>query len=73
MKVAALGRTQALYDAIRACRERGHEIVLIGTCPAAPEYSVKEDDFAQLATEIGCPFFNDTAINKPKYLQMARE
>jgi methionyl-tRNA formyltransferase len=73
MKVAALGRTQSLYDAIQAVRARGHEIVLIGTCPAAPEYRVTERDFEALAAQLGCPFFCDTAINKPEYRAMARE
>ena len=56
MRIAAFGRTQLLYDSIRACSEAGHEVVLIGTCPASPEYSVTEDDFAKLACELGCPF-----------------
>jgi methionyl-tRNA formyltransferase len=35
---------------------RGHEIVLVATAPAAPEYTVTEDDFERLAGELGCPF-----------------
>ena len=49
MKVAALGRTQFLYDAIMEVARRGHEVVLIGTSPASPEYNRTENDFAQLA------------------------
>ena len=72
MKVAALGRTQTLFGAIKSVAARGHEIVLIGTCPAAPEYSVTESDFEVLATEVGCPYFCDVAINRPEYLEMVR-
>ena len=72
MKVAALGRTQILYKTIKAVIAEGHEIVLIGTCPAAPEYTVTEDDFSRLAQEIGCPYFCTTSINKPECIQMIR-
>ena len=73
MKVAALGRTQWLYDSIRACRAAGHDITLIGTCQAASEYIVKEDDFAKLAIEINCPFFCDSRISRPEYVSLLRE
>jgi UDP-4-amino-4-deoxy-L-arabinose formyltransferase/UDP-glucuronic acid dehydrogenase (UDP-4-keto-hexauronic acid decarboxylating) len=56
MKFAALGRTQLLYDSIRAAQRSGHEPVLIATSHAAPEYSVDADDFARLATDVGCVF-----------------
>jgi len=73
MRIAVFGRTAWLYDTVRACLARGHQVVLIGTCPAEPEYTVKEDDFDKLADELGCPFFCDPAINRPRYIQMARE
>lgn len=57
MRVAALGRTQMLFNAIRAVRDAGHEIVLIATAEASPEYRVDERDFQRLAGEIGCPYF----------------
>jgi methionyl-tRNA formyltransferase len=56
-----------LYDSIRAVAAAGHRIVLIGTCRAAPEYDVREADFAALAAEIGCPFFCDHRIDQPEY------
>lgn len=73
MKFAALGRTQWLYDSIQTALTRGHEVVLIGTCPAAPEYSVNERDFARLADELGCAYFCERNINRPEYVYMARE
>jgi methionyl-tRNA formyltransferase len=56
MRFAALGRTRWLYDAVVACRERGHEVALIASAPAAPEYGVDEQDFAALAAQSACPF-----------------
>jgi len=72
LRVAALGRTAFLHDAILACRDAGHEVVLIGTAPAAPEYTRTEDDFERLAQEIGCPFFCDARINQPRCIELAR-
>lgn len=72
MRFAALGRTQWLYDSIRKAVAKGHEPVIIGTSPAAPEYSIKEDHFARLAEELGCVYFCDSAINQPHYLEMIR-
>ena len=73
MKFAAFGRTKWLYDSIQAALSAGHQATLIGTCRAAPEYSVTEEDFAQLAKELGCSYFCDTDINSPQYIQMAKE
>lgn len=73
MKFAAFGRTHLLYDSIKACVNAGHEVVLIGTSPPAPEYSANEGDFRRLAEAFGCPFFCDTAINSAKYASLARE
>jgi methionyl-tRNA formyltransferase len=67
MNVAALGRTQWLYDSIRAVAEAGHRIVLIGTCQAAPEYPITEQHFETLAKEFGCPYFCDSAIHSKQY------
>ncbi len=73
MKVAAFGRTHWLLNSILALSEQGNEIVLVGTCPAAPEYKATERDFEELARELSCPFFCDANINRPSYSQLARE
>jgi methionyl-tRNA formyltransferase len=73
MKVAALGRTHWLYDSIRACVASGHQIVLIGTNPSQPEYSVTERDFKTFAEQLRCPFICDKKINRPEYVQMIKE
>lgn len=72
MKFAAFGRTQWLYDAIRLAISRGHEPVLIGTCASSPEYRIKESHFERLASDLGCPFFNDVHINDDMYVDLAR-
>ena len=69
MKVAALGRTRMLYDSILRVHEAGHEITLIGTCAAAPEYGVTARDFQRLARRLQCPFFDDARINRPQRLK----
>lgn len=73
MRVAAIGRTHWLYDSIRACVKTGHQIVLIGTSPAESEYSKTQEDFKDLAEELGCPFFCSTVINSPEYIQIFRQ
>ena len=71
MRIAALGRTRLLYNSILACVDAGHEVVLIGTCPAAPDYKTKEEDFGRLAQDLGCPFFCDARVNQPRYAELA--
>lgn len=72
MRIAALGRTRLLYDSIRLLHEHGHQVALIGTCRAAPEYDVKASDFEALAKELSVPFFNDARINAPENIQTLR-
>lgn len=73
MKFAALGRTQLLYDSIRICIEAGHDLVMVGTSEAAPEYTRSERDFELLAQDLGCPFVCDSRINRRRYLALIRE
>jgi methionyl-tRNA formyltransferase len=70
MKIAALGRTQMLYKTIKALKNAGHEMVLIGTGPAVPEYTKTEDDFRTLAEECRCPFFSDIHLDKPNIFSL---
>jgi UDP-4-amino-4-deoxy-L-arabinose formyltransferase/UDP-glucuronic acid dehydrogenase (UDP-4-keto-hexauronic acid decarboxylating) len=58
-------------DAVVACAAAGHEPVLIGTCPAAPEYGAGESDFERLAESFGCPFFADADANRPEIVDLA--
>lgn len=73
MRFAAVGRTQWLYDAITQALEAGHELALLGTCPASPESTRTETDFADLARRLDVPFFSDARINEPERVEMAAE
>lgn len=72
MKVALLGRTRLLYDSIEKVLQGGDDIVLIGTCPAAPEYDIREEDFEKKAKELGTVFFNDVRINSPQITELMK-
>ncbi|WP_127579932.1 methionyl-tRNA formyltransferase [Paenibacillus koleovorans] len=70
MKIAALGRTNMLYESILKVHEAGHEVVLIGTCKEAPEYDKTAEDFKELAERLGAVFFYDTQINSPRIVEL---
>ena len=44
MKIAIIGRTEALLDTATALRKAGHEIACILTAKEAPEYTRTADD-----------------------------
>src|SRR5690242_19096871 len=60
-----------LYESIRAVSAAGHQVVLIGTCNASPEYDIREGHFKQLANTLDCDFFCDAAINRQTYRDRA--
>jgi len=72
MRVAILGRTRILYDSIERILQNGDEVVLIGTCAAAPEYDIRECDFERKAKELGALFFNDVRINGAEITELMR-
>lgn len=63
MRVAIIGRSETLFDVVLALMSEGHEITVIVTAAAAPEYSKTHADFKDLAESLGIPFFHTT---KPK-------
>lgn len=73
LRVAAIGRTHWLYDAIEAVAARGHDIVLVGTAPAAPEYLRNEQDFLALAERLGCPGFVTTRLEQDDIVRAIAE
>ncbi len=73
MKFAILGRTHWLMDTARLAMSRGHRLVLVGTCAAAPEYRAQPSDFEQLAAEAQCGYFCDARANDNMHLQAALE
>jgi len=62
-----------LYETIRRLAAAGHEITLIGTCKAAPEYDIREDDFRHLAERLGAAFLLTQDINCPESLERLRQ
>lgn len=62
MKIAVIGRTSWLYNTITRLVQSGHEVVLIITCKASPEYSKKENDFKKVAQQYNIPFIQTIHI-----------
>lgn len=72
MRVAILGRTKMLYNSIEKIIENGDEVVLIGTCKAAPEYDITDNDFENKAKELKIPFFNSSKINSLEIINLMK-
>lgn len=70
MRFVALGRTEWLYDAIGALTKAGHEVVLIATAPARPEYQRRQEEFAALARQYSCGFFCDEGSDEGRLGQL---
>ena len=62
MRIAIIGRTEILYDTAELLAANGHEIVLIVTAKAAPEYARTEVDFKALAERLNAPFVHTARI-----------
>lgn len=74
MRIAILGRTQMLMETINLIlKQNVHEIVLIGTCKASPEYTVNEKDFEEIAKVNHIPFFCNPRINSDEVNQIIYE
>ena len=72
MKVAAIGRTEMLYDSILEVKRHGHEIVLIITCQESPEYKRQANDFKLLAESFGVDFIQTENINSPEVISVIK-
>lgn len=70
MRVAILGRTKMLYDTMEMLKNAGHEIVIVGTCTAAAEYKIDENDFEKRAKEFQVPFFNNANLTLPYIVEL---
>ena len=74
MKVAAIGRTEMLYDSILELKRRGHNIVLIITCDSSQlQYNGKAHDFKLLADELNADFLITEKINSSQVLNIIKE
>lgn len=72
MRVAALGRTRMLYDALPVLAAAGHEIAFVATCRAAPEYDVREEDFERRAGDLNADFLLTQDLNAPDVVRRLR-
>ena len=69
MHVTAIGRTEMLYDSIRAIASAGHSIDRIVTCAAENFYTVSKTDFEALAADLDVPFLCCEDINDPQLVE----
>lgn len=56
MRVAIIGRSEALYDTAERVRARGHAVALVVTAREALEYRRTARDFEAYAAALGVPF-----------------
>lgn len=68
MRIALLGRTEALLISGRVLVDAGHEIPVVATSRAEPFYRTDENDFAQFAESCGAELvrFPSTPLNELK-------
>ena len=72
MRIAAIGRSKILWNSIKLLLAKGHEIVLIVTCKAAPEYDIDENDFKKLSREIKSDFLLTQNINNHESIEIVK-
>ncbi len=65
-----LGRTHWLLDAGKALADAGHEIVLVATAAAAPEYFADAHDFEVAAASWSATFANGIDINSDAGIEL---
>lgn len=70
MRVVILGRTKILYDTMQLLHHGGHEVVLVGTCKAPIEYTIKEESFINWAQQHKIPSFCNTNLNDQRVLSL---
>jgi UDP-4-amino-4-deoxy-L-arabinose formyltransferase/UDP-glucuronic acid dehydrogenase (UDP-4-keto-hexauronic acid decarboxylating) len=65
-----IGRSEWLLFSGEALISRNHELALVITAQAAPEYSATEADFKALAVSRSVPFLHSARINSPEALEV---
>lgn len=68
MRIAAIGRTEVMFDTIKLLLEHGHQVPLIITSKEANEYSKTAADFENLAAEIGAEYIFTAKINSEEVI-----
>ena len=72
MKVAAIGRSEMLYNSISVVQEHGHEIVAIITCKESPGYRITTRDFELMAKKLGVEFILTEKINSSDIIDLLK-
>lgn len=62
MRIAIIGRNEALYNTAQRLIGAGHEIALIVSAKHAPEYTRTVEDFRLLARQLDVPFLRTVRI-----------
>lgn len=73
MRIAIIGRTRILMNSLQLLKQAGHQIAIIATCKASPEYDIKEKDFQDVANNLKINFINTQNINKPEIVQQLKD
>jgi len=68
MRVALLGRSEALLETGKLLVSHGHEMVAVATGRAAPEHSVGTGHFASVAENWGCPFVGQADVTAVEHV-----
>lgn len=74
-RVAIIGRSELMYETMRAVHKAGFEIPLVVTAKETPEYLYKSSDFRTFAESIGSEFLHHPCIDagQLKELQSVRD
>lgn len=72
MRIAAIGRTEILYDSILKLKEGGHDIAIIITCKESPGYNTVANDFKLLAEKLKVDFLQTERINSAEVIQQIK-
>jgi methionyl-tRNA formyltransferase len=69
MRIAAIGRTEILYNTILKIHNSSHTLDVIVTCGAEDFYTKDEDDFRELAAKQNIDFIETTSLNTDSALK----
>lgn len=71
MRIALLGRSDALFEVANALESSAHDLTAIATAREAPEYRRTSKDFANLAKRLNIPF--GMSIKPSEYLEILEQ
>ena len=72
MKIAIIGRGEALYQVALLLGKKGYLIKLIITAKESPEYTKRSDDYKNLAQKLNSQYIYSANINSEKVVEKIR-